>query len=388
MSFRITSSDLCGSTLKQNKQLFNRGGVRKDDFVTISTIGDGAFSSVNLVKKVTGKDKGKYYAMKSQGISRSTDRLKNNRLLLYEELKVYDAIKGSTFLTQLIYSFQYNMQVNFVLEWYEGGNLYELIKRTEEFSEEGVKFCGAELTLGIEELHRRRIIHRDLKPENILLTWDGHLSITDFGLSHLFGENEAETLDETAGTLVFRAPEMFDYPLSYSYPVDWWSLGCILVELMSGENPFSGKSEEESSYSSTADRVKYNDPEVPNNISLIMKVFVLGLLDKDPETRLGSNGAKYVKEHCFFDNINWSNIAEKAVQPPWANSSSSQCSEEENKSAKAQVKLATEEAPSTSKANQSTEQQVTVSKSDQIKRKKPDDYEDREIKKIKSRLSA
>ena len=107
--------------------------------------------------------------------------------------------------------------------------------------------------LGLEALKRHGIIHRDLKPANLLIGPDGHLVIADLGLTRCFGVHEAdierintspevigdamrnqcETTDSWCGTQLYMAPEIFQR-VGYSYPVDVWSMGVIVYELLFG----------------------------------------------------------------------------------------------------------------------------------------------------------
>lgn len=81
------------------------------------------------------------------------------------------------------YAFQTQYKLYMVMDFLNGGELFYHLRREQRFAEKRIKFYAAEIILAIEDLHNSGIIYRDLKPENILLDSEGHIRITDFGLS-------------------------------------------------------------------------------------------------------------------------------------------------------------------------------------------------------------
>merc|ERR1712196_521781 len=117
-----------------------------------------------------------------------------------------------------------------------GGELFHWLKKKRKFSEDGTRLYAAEIALGLGHLHSLDVIYRDLKPENILLDDQGHVCLTDFGLS-----KELEMDDQEAhtfcGTPEYLAPEIV-LNKGHGKAVDWWSLGILLYELTVGIPPF------------------------------------------------------------------------------------------------------------------------------------------------------
>jgi len=123
-----------------------------------------------------------------------------------------------------------------VLDYFNGGELFFHLKREGRFSEKRSKFYAAEICSALECLHSKGIIYRDLKPENILLDYEGHIKLTDFGLSKdsLKGEMITHTF---CGTPEYLAPEVLQQQ-GHGKAVDWWSFGTLLYEMMTGLPPF------------------------------------------------------------------------------------------------------------------------------------------------------
>lgn len=107
-------------------------------------------------------------------------------------------------------------------------------------SEKEARFWGCELILAIEHLHQKGYVYRDLKPENVLIDADGHVKLTDFGLSKLLNIKEGETTKSFCGTPQYLAPEIM-LKKGYNFMVDWWSLGILLFEMVVGAPPFNDR---------------------------------------------------------------------------------------------------------------------------------------------------
>ena len=140
------------------------------------------------------------------------------------------------FIVKLHHAFQNDDSLFFVTDFLNGGELFFHLANEIRFSEDRSRLYAAEIVLALEHLHANGIIYRDLKPENILLGHEGHVKITDFGLSKL--NHEANSMTNTfCGTPEYLAPEVIRSQ-GYSFSVDCWSLGMLIYEMISGLNPF------------------------------------------------------------------------------------------------------------------------------------------------------
>lgn len=150
------------------------------DFEIIKPISRGAFGSVYLSKKRTTGD---YYAIK---VLRKSDMIAKNQVTnIKAERAIMMAQTESPFITKLYFTFQSKENLYLVMEYLNGGDCAALIKQLGGLPEDWTRRYMSEVVLGLEYLHSRGIIHRDLKPDNLLISHNGHLKLTDFGLSRV-----------------------------------------------------------------------------------------------------------------------------------------------------------------------------------------------------------
>jgi len=179
--------------------------------------------------------------------------------------------------------------------------------RKECFSDNWSKFFIAELVSALEHLHSLGIIHRDLKPENILIDCEGHIVLTDFGLSKesIDDDNRAKTY---CGTLEYMAPEVIKGEL-YGKPADFWSIGILLYDMLCGKPPFQNKNKKRLMNIITTQKIKFPNYFMPNTES-----FVRGLTQKNPDDRFKIDD---IKAHPYFKTINWEKLKRKEIAPPF-----------------------------------------------------------------------
>ncbi|ETL79794.1 AGC/GRK/BARK protein kinase [Phytophthora nicotianae] len=289
--------------------------VSEDDFTVLRVLGRGGFGMVNGCIKRTSAS---LYAMKV--MNKKMIKKKHAEKLCLAERKIL-AMISSPFVVCLKYSFQTPEELFLVLDLRTGGDLSFHLNRA-RFSETQVRFWAAQILLGIQHLHEKNIVYRDLKPENILLDEKGNCSISDLGLA----VEVTPTLTGRCGTRGYWAPEMLlrdenGNRLVYNQTVDWWSYGCLVYELLYGKCPFrTSKAKalhEDKQQAYDKATLELTPAYDPKYFSSEAAELIQRLLIRDPTKRLGAKGAEEIKRMRFFSSIDWAQMEQMQVPPPF-----------------------------------------------------------------------
>ncbi|XP_066468256.1 ribosomal protein S6 kinase alpha-5 [Tiliqua scincoides] len=289
-----------------------------ENFELLKVLGTGAYGKVFLVRKVSGHDTGKLYAMKVLKKATIIQKAKTTEHTKTER-QVLEHIRQSPFLVTLHYAFQTDTKLHLILDYINGGELFTHLSQRERFTEDEVRIYIGEIVLALEHLHKLGIIYRDIKLENILLDSGGHVVLTDFGLSKEFISDDNERAYSFCGTIEYMAPDIVKGgETGHDKAVDWWSLGVLMYELLTGASPFTVDGER-NSQTEISRRILKSEPPYPQEMTALAKDIIQCLLMKDPKKRLGcgSSGADEIKQHPFFQNINWNDLAAKKVPAPF-----------------------------------------------------------------------
>jgi serine/threonine protein kinase len=286
--------------------------VSMENFALIKVLGKGAYGKVFLVKKVGGHDNGRLYAMKVLKKERVAHKQKTLEHTLAERT-VLERLKGQPFLVNMVYAFQSDAKLHIVMEFVGGGELFTHLCKRKQFDVPTSRGILAELIAALDLIHRNSVIYRDLKLENILLDSDGHIKLTDFGLSKEL--KEQRIANSYCGTIEYMAPEIVKRtPKGYNECVDWWSLGVIAFELVTGCSPFTVDGDQNTTHD-IAQRILKKRVPFPKNIDPLAKSLIAGLLEKDASIRLGAKGVNEIKMHPFFQGLNWEMVEQRKMPP-------------------------------------------------------------------------
>ncbi|TFY73598.1 hypothetical protein EWM64_g10414, partial [Hericium alpestre] len=262
------------------------------------------------------------------------------------------AAEGSDpFVVKLWWSFHDKDNLFLVMDFHPGGDLATQLARWGRLGRDRARFYAAEIVEGVEGLHNAGVIYRDLKPENILIAADGHIVLTDFGLSKEFprrsnaitapstpngntagarqpywmsadGASPTQDLahplpprstDSTTtfcGTAEYLAPEVIQ-GLPYSYEVDWWSFGTMLYEMLTGITPFWADNHSDMYVRVLQDELQFPDDRAMDQDT---KSLIRGLLQRNPALRISE---PRIKKHPYFSMIDWSHVYYKRYIPPY-----------------------------------------------------------------------
>lgn len=279
-----------------------------DDFEPLRCLGKGSYGTVILVKQ---RSTGRLYAQK---------QFKKASLVVHKQLieqtknerQILESVNRHPFVVKLYYAFQDKEKLYLILEYGQGGELFTHLNTERMFSESKAAFYLAEMVLALSHLHDDLgVVYRDLKPENILLDSEGHLLLTDFGLSKVAADDA--TCNSILGTVDYMAPEVIKGE-KYGKAVDWWSLGALAYDMMVGDTPFRG-----GNHRKVQENILKQKLKLPYFLSNDAKDLLTRLLKKDPKKRLGSQMPKdleLIKGHRFFRYIDWKKLAAREVEPP------------------------------------------------------------------------
>ncbi|XP_076264850.1 ribosomal protein S6 kinase alpha-5-like isoform X1 [Rhynchophorus ferrugineus] len=295
------------------------GRVDMSHFDLLKVLGTGAYGKVFLVRKRGGSDDGRLYAMKVLKKATIVQKKKTTEHTKTER-QVLEAIRDNPFLITLHYAFQTDAKLHLILDYVAGGELFTHLYQREYFTEDEVRIYIGEIILAIEKLHSLGIIYRDIKLENILVDENGHIVLTDFGLSKELSRSDGEQRAYSfCGTIEYMAPEVVrGGTQGHDIAVDWWSVGVLTYELLTGASPFTVEGEC-NSQQDISRRILKTTPPIPYALGKDVADFIRRLLVKDPRKRLGGGegDAKELKRHAFFKNMDWDKLARKEIPAPF-----------------------------------------------------------------------
>ncbi|XBW38138.1 hypothetical protein QEN19_003734 [Hanseniaspora menglaensis] len=345
--FKLDGSITEGSLLDSYNNEKKKRKRMVTDFLPLKFLGEGAYGKVLLVKE---KSNGKVFAMKqmckseilvmSDEIVEKENTLRSPKMKQVErtfsERNILKQIEHPN-IVKLFYSFHDMDQLYLILQFIPGGELFYHLNKLSKFSETVASFYTLEISLAIKFLHEKGIVYRDLKPENCLLNEKGHLILTDFGLSKTSSDDR---LYSYCGTPEYAAPELLSSEHEgYSKSVDWYSVGCVLFDMLTSKPPYEGTNPVLILQKINKDPKKLW-PNFPHYLSSDMKDFLSGLLNRDPlkrwnvdllwderyapkadkdkrkqkKKKKSDTKTSYYKQHNIFRTLNWDKLSKREYQ--------------------------------------------------------------------------
>jgi len=368
--------------------------VSIEDFELIKPISEGAYGKVFLARKSGTLD---LFAIK---VMRKLDTIRKNAVEMVNNERNILATSDNPFVVRFYYSFTSEDSLFLVMEYLPGGDCYSLLQSLGCLTEDLAKTYIAEAILALEYCHSHGVVHRDVKPDNLLIASDGHIKLTDFGLSTTGVIDRADklsmseeysltgfspikkkrvpgTLDEGAGAASASASKLSrgsqlsslksslsnsptesgtdsDAPSEEGRPrsrrrgsgrkrrsrmgqtkmkhcvgtpdylapelllgtghgpeVDWWSLGAVFYEMVTGIPPFNAETPPEIFQNILDRNLEWPSEE---DMSPECRDLIERLLRIEPDERLGSRGASEIKMHPFFADVEWSALSMKKAK--------------------------------------------------------------------------
>jgi len=305
----------------------------KSQYEKLAVIGRGAFGEVRLVREKDNPQK--IWAMK---MLKKSEMLRRNQVSHVRAERDILAEAASEWIVDLECSFQDDDYLYLIMEYLPGGDMMTWLIKKDIFTEEETRFYIAELVLAVASVHKLNYVHRDLKPDNILLGADGHIKMSDFGLSKPFKasptnydsklEKEAmntkkdhslsrkqkvatwkkqgrELLWSTVGSNGYISPEVL-LKKGYGLECDWWSVGIIMFEMLCGYPPFLSENPVQTCHKI----VRWKEfLEFPDDLDISREAMdLISRFLTDADNRIGRGGVAEIKAHPFFKGLHWDNI--------------------------------------------------------------------------------
>lgn len=272
----------------------------------VGLLGCGGFGRVALVEH---EHTGDLFALKCLSKGFVVSKQLHEQVLNEKDILM---MTKSPFIVTLHATYSDDQWLYFLMEPALGGELYDVYRRKKLF---GIipcaRFYAAGVVLAFEHLHERRIIYRDLKPENLLLDIQGHLKLTDMGLSR-FSVGKTYTI---VGTSEYFAPELIKGK-GHTFSLDWWTLGILVFELCAGRTPFVAPNAP-AIYRKVLKGI--HQVAFPASASEMVVRFIKGLLKTDPAERLPMRprGVENIKSHAWYADFSWSALEARTMEAPY-----------------------------------------------------------------------
>ncbi|KAL3273179.1 hypothetical protein HHI36_014633 [Cryptolaemus montrouzieri] len=281
--------------------------VKLSDLKILTTLGVGGFGRVELVQ--INNDPSRSFALKQMKKAQIVETRQQQHIMSEKEIM---GEANCQFIVKLFKTFKDRKYLYMLMESCLGGELWTVLRDRGHFDDPTTRFYTACVVEAFDYLHSRNIIYRDLKPENLLLDNQGYIKLVDFGFA-----KRLQTGRKTwtfCGTPEYVAPEVI-LNKGHDISADYWSLGVLMFELLTGTPPFTG-SDPMKTYNIILKGI--DAIEFPRNITRNAMALIKKLCRDNPAERLGyqKGGISEIQKHKWFDGFNWEGLTQRTLTPP------------------------------------------------------------------------
>jgi len=269
-----------------------------NDFRTISLLGEGTYSVVQLVEEIAQPNT--RYAMKV--VDKSFLARHQKQHIVLNEKRALLACQHPSII-RLYHTFRDEESLYFILELAQGGDVAADIKRLGRYDIPRARYYMGTLLAALHYMHYSvGLVHRDIKPENMLLDSQGRLKLADFGSCQFINDPNSVTEKNKnfVGTAAYVPPEALNGESVSGGGADWWAAGCVMYQMLIAELPFQGATEY-----LTFQSILHDKPVFPKGFDSSAKQLIKQLMNRDPQKRFGTRETDWqlIKSHPFFAGL-------------------------------------------------------------------------------------
>ena len=233
----------------------------------------------------------------------------NETVHVVQESRIMRAVSRHPFIISMLDAFQTPSAMFIVMEYAAGRDLFHMIHERGALGLFQTRAFVTQVVLALDHVHAKGFVYRDLKPENLLVRHDGYLRLTDFGFAKAL--QPGERAYTVCGTPDYLAPETLRQQ-GCNRAADFWAVGVLLFEMMTGYPPFHGETHSELYRRITAGRMR----SFPRTFDESAADLCQRLLRQSEGERIGvgAEGIQRIRRHAFFKGFSWTAILEQRVQ--------------------------------------------------------------------------
>ncbi|XP_071748038.1 cGMP-dependent protein kinase, isozyme 2 forms cD4/T1/T3A/T3B isoform X2 [Lepeophtheirus salmonis] len=282
--------------------------LKLSDLRIIATLGVGGFGRVELVQ-IAGDPKKRSFALKQMKKYQIVETRQQQHIMSEKEIMEES---DCHFIVKLFKTFKDRKYLYMLMESCLGGELWTILRDRGNFDDSTTRFYTACVIEAFDYLHSRGIIYRDLKPENLLLDTTGYVKLVDFGFAKKLQVGRKTWT--FCGTPEYVAPEVI-LNKGHDISADYWSLGVLMFELLTGTPPFTG-TDPMKTYNIILKGIDAID--FPRTITGRARELIKKLCRDNPAERLGyqKGGIRDIQKHKWFDGFNWDGLRVRSLHPP------------------------------------------------------------------------